>query len=45
MTTVRYKGRIYRVLDTKYLGNSDLYKLASRSRDGSPFGALKIRCK
>jgi hypothetical protein len=41
---VRYQGKIYQVLAKSYLGNNQLYKLESRTEDGSPFGAKKDNC-
>ena len=41
---VRYQGKRYTVLAERYLGKNDLYKLASRNEDGSPFGAKKSEC-
>ena len=42
---VKYLGKVYRVIKRGYLGNPNLYKLASRTEDGSPFGAEIARCK
>jgi hypothetical protein len=45
MNTVEYKGKTYRVLASSYLGNSNLWKLASRYSGGAPFAALKSKCR
>lgn len=44
-TVVEYQNKTYKVLANKYLGDFQLYKLASDNEDGSPFGALKTDCK
>jgi len=42
---VKYRGQVYTVLEHRYIGDSRLYKLASRFSGGAPFGALKSDCR
>jgi len=44
MKNVSYKKKIYRVIEEQFCGNKNLYKLASRTQDGSPFPASKSDC-
>ena len=45
MKYVIYRGKRHQVLETKFIGDTRLYKLASRFSGGSPFSALKTDCR
>jgi hypothetical protein len=44
MKEVIYRDKRYQVLEDKFIGNANLYKLASRFSGGAPFPASKMRC-
>ena len=42
---VKYQGKCYKVLESSFIGDSNLYKLQSSNAVGSPFSAKKSECE